>query len=183
MAARVEHYSLTANLPAQHTSRVYPALLAALAHSLTLGSSALSLHVSHCPPSRRIRLRLPVMRSLVLLCAALLAAVLSFPATSALTVHLVPHTHDDVGWQVTVDQYYILEVQYIITTVIEQLLVNPERKFIYVEQAYFQRWWREQNDEVKGQVRMLVANKQLEFINGGWSQHHRTRTHVRLRTR
>ena len=123
------------------------------------------------------------MRSLVLLCAALLAAVLSFPAASALTVHLVPHTHDDVGWQVTVDQYYIQEVQYIITTVIEQLLVNPERRFIYVEQAYFQRWWREQNDEVKQQVRTLVANKQLEFINGGWSAHHTAAHDTAHRTR
>ena len=57
------------------------------------------------------------MRSLLVLCAVLLAAVLSIHATSAITVHLVPHTHDDVGWQVTVDQYYIGSVQYIITTV------------------------------------------------------------------
>ena len=57
------------------------------------------------------------MRSLFFLSAVLLAAVLSFQSTSAITVHLVPHTHDDVGWQVTVDQYYIGSVQYIITTV------------------------------------------------------------------
>lgn len=32
----------------------------------------------------------------------------SCPATnpSMLNVHLVPHTHDDVGWLKTVDQYY-----------------------------------------------------------------------------
>ena len=60
---------------------------------------------------------------------------------------------------------------------IEQLQLNPERKFIYVEQAFFQRWWREQNDEVKSQVRALVANKQLEFINGGWCMHDEAGTH------
>ena len=56
--------------------------------------------------------------------------------------------------------------------VIEQLLVNPDRKFIYVEQAYFQRWWREQTDTVQNQVKQLVASGQLEFINGGWVKQH-----------
>jgi len=110
----------------------------------------------------------------VLLTLSLLS-LLAF--VSSLTVHLVPHSHDDVGWQVTVDQYYIGSVQYILTTVIEQLLVNPDRKFIYVEQAYFQRWWRQQNDEVQQQVRDLVANGQLEFINGGWCMHDEASTH------
>jgi len=37
-----------------------------------------------------------------------------------------------------------------------------------VEIAFFERWWNEQTDEVKANVRTLVANGQLEFINGGW---------------
>ena len=55
--------------------------------------------------------------------------------------------------------------------------MNPDRKFIYVEQAYFQRWWREQNDDVKNQVKQLVASGQLEFINGGWCMHDEASTH------
>ena len=35
-------------------------------------------------------------------------------------------------------------VQYIIDTVVEQCLLNPDRKFTYVEQAFFHRWWTEQ---------------------------------------
>jgi hypothetical protein len=45
---------------------------------------------------------------------------------------------------------------------------NPDRKFIYVEQAFFQRWWAEADDQAVALVKTLVANGQLEFINGGW---------------
>ena len=47
----------------------------------------------------------------------------------------------------------------------------PGRKFTYVEQAYFQRWWRQQNDHMKNITRQLVHDKRLEFANGGWCMH------------
>jgi hypothetical protein len=40
--------------------------------------------------------------------------------------------------------------------------------FIYVETAFFARWWREQTPQMQQNVRQLLANGQLEFINGGW---------------
>jgi hypothetical protein len=48
------------------------------------------------------------------------------------------HTHDDVGWLKTENQYYLgannsiyhAGVQYIIDSVLEQLKRNPDRKFI-----------------------------------------------------
>ena len=107
---------------------------------------------------------------------ALLAIV---PAVLTLTVHLVPHTHDDVGWLKTVDQYFIgsnnslqqASVNNLITAVVAALKRNPERKFIYAEQAFFQRWWRQQNDATKATVRGFVRSGQLEFVNGGWCMH------------
>jgi len=73
------------------------------------------------------------------------------PKEGLLNVHLICHSHDDVGWLKTVDQYYYgannsiqhAGVQYIIDTVVEQCLLNPDRKFTYVEQAFFHRWWTE----------------------------------------
>ena len=47
-------------------------------------------------------------------------------------------------------------VQYILDTVIPHLLADPARRFIYVEMAFFARWWREQNDHMKSVVKMLV---------------------------
>jgi hypothetical protein len=68
-----------------------------------------------------------------------------------LQIHLIPHTHDDVGWLKTVDQYYYGSeqwidnggVQYILDNVIPALLKDERRRFVYVEMAFFKRWWDE----------------------------------------
>lgn len=94
-------------------------------------------------------------------------------------VHLVPHTHDDVGWLKTVDQYYFgiksnvteAGVQYILDSVIGALELDPARKFSYVEMGFFWRWWTEQTLATQAKVRQLVANGQLHFLNAGWSMH------------
>lgn len=107
------------------------------------------------------------------------------PKEGTLNVHLICHSHDDVGWLKTVDQYYYgannsiqhAGVQYIIDTVVEQCVLNPDRKFTYVEQAFFHRWWTEQTESMKKTVRGLVKRGQLQFINGGWSMHDEACTH------
>ncbi|KAI4986134.1 hypothetical protein ZWY2020_018764 [Hordeum vulgare] len=95
-----------------------------------------------------------------------------------LNVHVVPHTHDDVGWLKTVDQYYVGSnnsiqgacVQNVLDSLVPALLRDENRKFIYVEQAFFQRWWRQQSDIIKDTVKGLVSSGRLEFINGGSSR-------------
>ncbi|KAL7642572.1 UNVERIFIED_CONTAM: hypothetical protein RMT77_007133 [Armadillidium vulgare] len=102
-----------------------------------------------------------------------------------INVHLVCHTHDDVGWLKTVDQYYYgsrkritwVGVQYILDSVMQSLLKDQNRKFIYVESAFFFRWWNEQDEKTKSIVQMLVQNGQLEFINGGWSMNDEAAAH------
>ncbi|PRQ54349.1 putative alpha-mannosidase [Rosa chinensis] len=102
-----------------------------------------------------------------------------------LNVHLVPHSHDDVGWLKTVDQYYVGAnnsirgacVQNVIDSVISALLEDKNRKFIYVEIAFFQRWWRQQSPAMKIKVKDLVTSGQLEFINGGMCMHDEATPH------
>ncbi|KAK3003363.1 hypothetical protein RJ639_020183, partial [Escallonia herrerae] len=103
-----------------------------------------------------------------------------------INVHLVPHSHDDVGWLKTVDQYYVGAnnsirgacVQNVLDSVISALLDDKNRKFIYVEMArfpflhitdafyaFFQRWWRQQSEVLRAKVKDLVNSGQLEFIS------------------
>ena len=79
------------------------------------------------------------------------------PRKGILNVHIVPHTHDDVGWLKTVDEYYTGQnnsiqhagVRYILDSVIRSLAEVPKRTFVYAEQAFFQRWWAQQTEEIQ----------------------------------
>ncbi|XVF08603.1 hypothetical protein REPUB_Repub07fG0017200 [Reevesia pubescens] len=102
-----------------------------------------------------------------------------------LNVHLVPHSHDDVGWLKTVDQYYVGSnnsiqgacVQNVLDSLVPALLADKNRKFIYVEQAFFQRWWRDQSEIVQETVKKLINSGQLELINGGMCMHDEAASH------
>ena len=109
-----------------------------------------------------------------------------------LNVHIVAHSHDDVGWLKTVDQYYEgsnrkgwngweenqrAGVQYIIDTVVQALAWDPDKRFIQVETAFFWRWWREQDEDTRQTVRELVDGGQLEFTGGGWSMNDEAAAH------
>lgn len=58
-----------------------------------------------------------------------------------INVHLVPHSHDDVGWLKTVDQYYVGSnstiqgacVENTLDSVVVSLLRDPNRKFVVAE--------------------------------------------------
>ncbi|XP_017099273.3 lysosomal alpha-mannosidase-like [Drosophila bipectinata] len=94
-----------------------------------------------------------------------------------INIHMVPHSHDDVGWLKTVDQYFYghksniqhAGVQYIIDTVIAELIKDPSRRFIQVETSFFAKWWAEQSETAKSIVRKLVNEGRLEFTGGAWS--------------
>ncbi|CAF3419135.1 unnamed protein product [Rotaria sp. Silwood1] len=104
---------------------------------------------------------------------------------SKLNVHIVAHTHDDVGWLKTVDQYFYgarnyiqhAGVQYILDSVVRALDQNPDRRFIYVEMGFFWRWWSQQTDAMRDKVKQFVNEGRLEFISGGWCMNDEASTH------
>lgn len=89
---------------------------------------------------------------------------------------MVPHSHDDVGWLKTVDDYFYggknsiqrAGVQYTIDTVVTELTEHPEYRFVIVEMAFLYRWWNQASEKERQRMKVLVANGQLQFINGGW---------------
>ena len=95
------------------------------------------------------------------------------------------NSHDDVGWLKTVDQYYLGEkdiiqmanVQHIIESVIKELALDPKKRYIQVETAFFWRYWVQQDDEMKAMIKKLVNEGRLEFIGGGWSMHDEATVH------
>lgn len=107
------------------------------------------------------------------------------PNPDMLNVHIVAHTHDDVGWLKTVDQYYYgtkqnyqkANVQIILDSVVASLLKDPSKRFIYVESAYFFKWWHDQPETLKEQVKQLINEGRLEFIGGAWSMNDEAATH------
>lgn len=64
-------------------------------------------------------------------------------------IHLITHTHDDVGWLKTVDEYYsgtnrgtdVGKVSFILDSVIGELLKDPKKVFTYVEMKFFSMWY------------------------------------------
>jgi hypothetical protein len=94
----------------------------------------------------------------------------------SIVAHIVSHSHDDVGWLKTVDEYYTglnnsiqrVSMKLVLDSIMVGLDQNADRKFIFVESAFFARWWDEQDTAMKTKVHNFVKNGQLEFINGGW---------------
>eukprot|EP00054_Salpingoeca_dolichothecata_P017199 m.102565 g.102565 ORF g.102565 m.102565 type:complete len:992 (-) comp22348_c0_seq1:81-3056(-) len=101
------------------------------------------------------------------------------------TLHLVPHSHDDTGWKKTVDEYFtgandqwlqpggilLAAVSNTYDTVVNELSQDPTRTFTAVEMAFFTRWWRGASESQKELAQKLVQNGQLQFANGGWCMH------------
>ncbi len=87
-----------------------------------------------------------------------------------LRVFVVPHSHCDPGWIKTFDEYFRTQTKKILTNVIESLLKDDRRRFIWAEISYFEWWWTEQSEETKENVRKLMENHQFEFVTGGWVQ-------------
>lgn len=88
-----------------------------------------------------------------------------------INIHLISHSHDDAGWQVTADEYQFSTVDVILDNVLLQLEQDPNRRFVYGEVSFLASWFKRQPPSGKLRVKKLVESGQLEIVNGGWVQH------------
>ncbi|KAJ4961351.1 hypothetical protein NE237_021261 [Protea cynaroides] len=94
-----------------------------------------------------------------------------------LKVFVVPHSHNDPGWKLTVDEYYDRQTRHILDTIVETLSKDGRRKFIWEEMSYLERWWRDATDAKREAFLNLVNNGQLEIVGGGWVMNDEANSH------
>eukprot|EP01117_Protostelium_nocturnum_P009401 TRINITY_DN3354_c0_g1_i1.p1 TRINITY_DN3354_c0_g1~~TRINITY_DN3354_c0_g1_i1.p1 ORF type:complete len:900 (-),score=293.96 TRINITY_DN3354_c0_g1_i1:72-2771(-) len=89
------------------------------------------------------------------------------PENEQLEIFIVAHSHDDVGWKSTWEEYYSDNVKKIFESVLVALEAKKDRKFMQVEIAYFSRWWNEIDESKRKRWKKLVDSKQIEYNLGG----------------
>eukprot|EP00986_Skeletonema_menzelii_P007327 scaffold2854_cov140-Skeletonema_menzelii.AAC.3 len=105
-----------------------------------------------------------------------------------LNVHICPHTHDDVGWLKTVDQYFYglnntiqqAHVALILDNVLNELqdpYTTHNRTFLYVEMKFFSKWYSALPSAQQKSLQDLIKKEQFSFANGGWCMHDEAATH------
>ena len=66
-------------------------------------------------------------------------------------MHVIPHSHDDVGWLKTVDEYFSgsknyiqrANVELLIENVMRELIADKAKHYSQVEMKFFSMWWYE----------------------------------------
>ncbi|GMT06790.1 hypothetical protein PENTCL1PPCAC_28964, partial [Pristionchus entomophagus] len=88
-------------------------------------------------------------------------------AQGKLRVFVLPFTYVDPGWLETFDEYSE-QTNTILDNMHRFMMINPKMRFMWAEIVFFERWWKDQEEEVKKYVRELVSSGRLEFTSGSW---------------
>ena len=62
------------------------------------------------------------------------------------TIHLIPHSHQDLGWQLTLSQYYNFKVKYIFKNLWQALSDDPKKTFVMDNIGYLKAYLDDQKN-------------------------------------
>ncbi|KAK3244917.1 hypothetical protein CYMTET_45492 [Cymbomonas tetramitiformis] len=103
----------------------------------------------------------------------ILVLLFAVAASGQLTIHLVPHSHCDLGYKKTIDGYYQSEVRVILSSLATNLANHSDRRFIWAEAYWLHTWMLDKRvpSSLKSNMQRLVASGMVEVVDGGWSMH------------
>ena len=85
-----------------------------------------------------------------------------------LKVVVLFHSHNDPGYKKTYDEYYFSKTKHVLSLAVEKLMVYKDMTFIWTDTCFLDRWWKEQNNETKTNLKHLVQTGRFEISLGAW---------------
>ena len=81
---------------------------------------------------------------------------------------IIPHSHMDPNWLNDFENNYNMYAQNIFTNIVDSLRNIPNMTFVVCEICLFKKFYEKSSNNIRGQIKRLIINKQIEFVNGGW---------------
>lgn len=89
-------------------------------------------------------------------------------SNKSLSVILVPFSHADPGYGLTIEQYYAQMTHSSLNNMIKKLIQYPNMTFQWAETVFLARWFEDLDENDKQAVRNLIQRGQFEVVLGGW---------------
>ncbi|XP_060587072.1 alpha-mannosidase 2-like isoform X2 [Ruditapes philippinarum] len=85
-----------------------------------------------------------------------------------LEVFLIPFSHVDPGYGLTLESYYQRMSKHTLDNMVKKLNQYPDLTFQWAETIFLERWWRDISETTKQNVRELIQDGRFEILSGGW---------------
>ncbi|KAJ2788507.1 Alpha-mannosidase 2, partial [Coemansia guatemalensis] len=97
-----------------------------------------------------------------------------------LTLHMLTHSHSDIGWNLSFEGYYKASVHSVLRQVTRELWADGRRRFTWGDIAFLDMWMADEGTQDSGleadgkemtwreAVTVLVQRGQLDIVGGGY---------------